>query len=319
MTDFTDQIALDSPTGAALNLYYASPPDPPRAIVQINHGLAEHAARYGRFARHLTNRGFAVIAHDHRGHGKTRAPDAPTGIFARAPAAKAWKAVIADTLAVHDHAAGHYPDTPVITFGHSMGGMIAMNFALSHPARQTALAVWNANFDLGAGGRIAQVILAAERMLLGSDVPSRLLPKSTFELWGKTIKDAHTPFDWLSHDEKQVQAYIDDPDCGWDASVSMWQDITAMGYRASDRAALANLPKTIPIQLVGGGQDPATNGGKAVKWFAEHLRQSGFSDITLQLYAGSRHETLNETATSVADDAMEDFSTWVENALVSNP
>lgn len=315
MTNFTEPTILNSPTGAALNLYEASPGDEPRAVVQINHGLAEHAARYRAFAHFLVDRGFAVFAHDHRGHGETRAPDAPTGMFARAPAGSAWQSVIADTLAVHDHAATLYAGTPVITFGHSMGGMIAMNFALSHPDRQAALAVWNANFNLGPGGRFAQLMLAGERMFLGSDVPSRIMPKTTFESWGTAIEDARTPFDWLSHDESQVQAYVEDPNCGWDASVSLWQDIFSMGYRAGNGMTLSKLPKALPIQLVGGGLDPATNHGKAVTWYANRLKQSGFSDVTVRIYEGLRHETLNESAPPGSKGAMEDFSIWADQAL----
>lgn len=315
MTTFADPTVLDSPTGAALNLYHLSPGGEPRAVIQINHGLAEHAGRYARFAQHLSGHGFAVLAHDHRGHGATRASDAPTGIFARARAGAGWQSVMADTLAVHDHAAALYPGTPVVTFGHSMGGMIAMNFALSHPDRQAALAVWNANFHLGVSGRFAQTVLAAERMVLGSDVASHLLPKTTFDAWAKAIDKPRTPFDWLSHDENQVRAYVDDPHCGWDASVALWQDIFAMGYRACDRNTLARLPKSLPIQLVGGGRDPATDGGKAVNWYAERLRREGFSNIALRIYGGMRHETLNESAPPGAIGAMQDFCAWVDNAL----
>lgn len=316
MTDFANPTILNSPTGAALSLHHAAPAGTPRAVVQVNHGLAEHAARYAPFARFLVRHGFAVFAHDHRGHGATRAPDAPEGTFAHAPAGAAWLPVIADTLAVNTHAAVLYPGSPIITFGHSMGGMIAMNFALSHPESQAGLAIWNANFNSGTAGRLAQLILAAERLFLGSDVPSRMLPKLTFEQWGKSIEGAHTPFDWLSHDENQVQAYIDDPDCGWNASVSMWQDIFAMGNRAADRSRLAELPKTLPIQLVGGGHDPATDGGKAVTWFADRLQRLDCSDITVNVYKAMRHETLNESAPPGSQSAMEDFLRWADRLLV---
>lgn len=315
MTDFREPTTLESPTGAAISLHHAAPSDRPRAIVQINHGLAEHAARYAPFAEFLVHRGFAVFAHDHRGHGRTRAPDTPTRSFADAPAGSGWQSVITDTLAVNTHAATVHPGVPIITFGHSLGGMIAMNFALTHPNKQAGLAVWNANLNPGAAGRIAQLLLAAERMLLGSDVPSHLLPKMTFEQWGKTIKDARTPFDWLSHDESQVQAYIDDPDCGWNASVSLWQDVFAMGYRAGNRTELANLPVSLPIHLVGGGQDPATDGGKAVTWFAERLKQAGKSDVSIQIYETMRHETLNESAPPGSNRAMDDFSRWADSVL----
>src|SRR5690606_7690287 len=97
-----------------------------------NHGLAEHAARYERFAAYLSKNGFIVYAHDHRGHGCTRAPDAPPGSFGKEPAADK---VIRDVLAIHERIAEENPGLPVIVFGHSMGSLIALNFVLRHPER----------------------------------------------------------------------------------------------------------------------------------------------------------------------------------------
>ncbi|MEM9105259.1 MAG: alpha/beta hydrolase [Pseudomonadota bacterium] len=315
MSGFEQQTTLASPTGATLNLFHQGPKKPVRGIVQINHGLAERAARYAAFANHLSEQGLAVFVHDHRGHGETKAPDAPIGIFARAPAGRAYETVLADTLAVNDHARSLYPDMPVITFGHSMGGLIAMNFALTHPDKQAAVAVWNSNFKMGFEGRFAQLILATERMMLGSDVPSRILPKLTFAAWGKSVAEAETEFDWLSHDREKVAAYIDDPLCGWDASVSLWQDIFAMAFRGGNTAALSDLPRALPIHLVGGGQDPATANGKAVSWMAERLRAQGFENVTLNLYDGLRHETLNESAPPGAKGAMDDFCAWANGVI----
>ena len=77
---------LKSPTGATLQLYRAVPPGRQKAAIHINHGMAEHAARYQRFAEALYDRGYAVFAQDHRGHGATTAPDAQQGSFGKAPA-----------------------------------------------------------------------------------------------------------------------------------------------------------------------------------------------------------------------------------------
>ena len=50
-----------------------TPAGPPRAVVQLVHGISEHMGRYDHFARYLTGHGFAVCGHDHLGHGHTAA------------------------------------------------------------------------------------------------------------------------------------------------------------------------------------------------------------------------------------------------------
>ena len=134
--EFTHEI-VESPTGARLQLN-SSLAKSPKGVVQINHGLAEHAARYQAFAQTLNEAGYHVYAHDHRGHGGTTAPDAPAGMFA--PDQGAAK-VIADVAAVHALIAKRHPDLPVITFGHSMGGLVALNHAFAHPQRAAGLAI----------------------------------------------------------------------------------------------------------------------------------------------------------------------------------
>jgi hypothetical protein len=82
-----------SPTGAQLSLWTCPVSGTAKGVVQICHGLGEHAERYARFAEALSVAGYAVYAEDHRGHGKTTAPDAPAGFFARA---EGWNQVLAD-------------------------------------------------------------------------------------------------------------------------------------------------------------------------------------------------------------------------------
>ena len=311
MTQSYEAFSLPSPTGATLNVYRDVTAEKPRAVVQINHGLAEHAARYARFAAFLAERSFIAYAHDHRGHGATTAPDAPPRMFAPSGG---WEKVIADTEAVHAHIAAAHPGLPVITFGHSMGGLVALNHALSHPGRAKALAVWNANFSAGLLGRVAQLILKWERARLGHDAASRILPKLTFQAWARQIANRRTDFDWLSRDTAEVDKYVADPLCGWDASVAMWQDVFALIFRGADDAAFAALDKALPVFLVGGEKDPATDGGRAVTDLAKRMRRLGFADVSGRVFADTRHETLNEIN---RQGAMEDFAAWALRALAT--
>lgn len=306
---FTSAETLASPTGASLNLLSRRAPGTGRAVVQINHGLAEHAARYGRFAEFLAGRGFHVYAHDHRGHGRTSAPDAPPRSFA---AGSGFAAVLADVDAVHGEIARRHPGLPVVLFGHSMGGLIGLNYLLRYPGRASAAAIWNANFSAGAAGRAAQAILAWERFRLGSDVPSRLLPKLTFKAWAAKVPGRRTEFDWLSRDAAEVDRYIADPLCGWDASVGMWQDVFRFVFAGADDRNFDALRRDMPLHLAGGQMDPATDGGKAVEQLARRMRRMGFSNLVSTVYAGTRHESLNELN---RDLIMREFAEWAEGVV----
>jgi alpha-beta hydrolase superfamily lysophospholipase len=306
---FDTRTTLASPTGAALNLYVKRAAGLARGVVQVNHGLAEHAARYARFADFLAARGFDTYAHDHRGHGRTTAPDAPLGRFAEKDGAEK---VIADVAAVHDLIAAERPGLPLVVFGHSMGGLIALNFVLRHSARVHAAAIWNANFTAGLQGQAARAILAWEKFRLGSDVPSRLLPRLTFRAWGNAIPGRRTQFDWLSRDPAEVEKYIADPLCGWDASVSLWRDLLDFIFFGADNANFAAVGRDLPFNLVGGEKDPATNGGKAVRHLAGRMRGMGFSNLVSRIYPETRHESLNELN---RDLITEDFADWLDGVV----
>ncbi|MBO6902408.1 MAG: alpha/beta hydrolase [Rhizobiaceae bacterium] len=306
---FTSQQTLPSPTGAQLNLHMREADGAARGVVQINHGLAEHAARYARFADFLAARGFITYAHDHRGHGETTAPGAPARMFGPLPSGDK---VIADVEAVHALIAERHPGLPVITFGHSMGGLIAMNHTLRYPGRAAAAAIFNAQFTPGLAVAGAKAVLAWERFRLGSDAASRIIPRLTFRAWAKQIRNRRTDFDWLSRDAAEVDKYIADPLCGWDASVAMWTDLFGFIAYVNDDIHFGGLQRDKPFYLVGGERDPSTEGGKLVLRFEKRLHGMGFSNLVSRVYPQTRHECLNDIN---RDAVMQDFAIWAEKII----
>lgn len=300
---------LESPTGASLRLYHAQASGSPRGIILVQHGLSEHAARYRDFAVAMAERGYHVYAHDHRGHGETIAKDAPRGRFATTGGCNK---VIGDVMAVRSLARSEHPGLPVVLFGHSMGGLIALNVAISHPDAFAAIALWNSNFSAGIGASAARAILAAESMFKGADTPSAALPRFTFEAWAAAIPDRKTDFDWLSHDMSEVRAYVEDELCGFPPTVSLWQDVFQFIERGGNPVNWRYIDRNMPIHLLGGGQDPATDNGKAVTKLAEKMRAAGFNRVTLTIEQALRHETLKEIG---ATRTISDFATWLERVL----
>jgi len=293
MSKFDDQFSLESKTGAQLNVYYTKAKGKAHGIVHINHGLAEHALRYADFAHELGEARFHVYAHDHRGHGYTKSVDAPPGVFSLV--GDGAKKALEDCAEVQTHSQNKHPDKPLIMFGHSMGAILTMNYVFRQPANLAGAAVWNTNFDAGLLGRLAQLILRYERFRLGSDMPSRILPKLTFDDWAKKIPNHRNNFDWLSRIESEVDAYVADPLCGWDPSVGMWRDIFGMVFAGSAPGKHASADaKKRPIHFLGGGDDPSTNFGKAVANQAKRLSETGFTDVNSHIFPDARHETLND-------------------------
>jgi alpha-beta hydrolase superfamily lysophospholipase len=303
-----DKIAfLESPTGAKLSWRYEPAKSFAKGVLLINHGLVEHSGRYAHFAQLMSAAGYHVYAHDHRGHGHTTATDAPIGQFAKSDGAER---VVEDAKALRDFAASRHPGLPIVLFGHSMGGLIALNYAVSHPADYDALAIFNSNFKLGISALAARLVLRITQFFKGSDVPSILLPKATFETWNKQRGDGRTSADWLSHDPAQVDAYVADPLCQFQPNVSMWQDVMALSTRAPK--LISRVPQTTPIMLVGGGQDPATDDGAAIDWLGKRFQTLGGRNVTVKLYPDFRHETLNELGW---EHAANEFLTWADGAV----
>lgn len=104
--------------------------------------------------------------------------------------------------------------------------------------------------------------------------------------------DHRTGFEWLSRDEAEVDAYVADPACGWEAPPLAGIDTLAA---AADPTRVATVRSDLPILIVSGSDDPLAQGGAAVEALAERYRMAGLADVQVRLYPGARHEVLNET------------------------
>ena len=297
---------LESPSGAHLKLWTATPEGAPRAIVQIHHGMSEHSARYERFATFLAQRGYAVGAHDHRGHGETTYEGSKLGLFAPSDG---WAKVIQDALSVEDTLRQRHPGVPVIVLGHSMGGVIAMNHAMERKGALDGLAIWNANLALGSRAGLIRMVLTLENLFKKSTDYSTWLDALTFKSWGKNVKNSQSESDWLSHIREEVDLYLNDPLCGGPGTIALWREFIGGVELGSDETRLNAMRRDLPIHMAAGGQDPATDGGKAMKVLAARLYNARFSDATMRFDPKARHETLNEIG---YDEAMADFAEWAD-------
>lgn len=284
-----ERFSADSFSGAKLNIYQAMPTNRPKAVVHISHGMAEHAKRYAWFMQVMRESGYAVYAHDIRGHGYTYAKNSSKGHFADK---NGFDQLLHDLDFVIDLMKQDHPNIPIFCFGHSLGSILLFRYVTHAYHRINGIACWNSGIETNLLAMIGRIILSTERKFLHPKKRSNFAWILTFQSWANKIKNKRTNFDWLSHDKAQVDKYIDDKLCGFDVSLQSWLDIAEAVFYSNQN--LSNIPANFPIHLLGGGKDPCTNYGKDMEKLAAKLKRNGHSNHILNTISESRHETLNE-------------------------
>lgn len=272
---------------------------PVRAVVLIAHGASEHSGRYARFAAALGEAGYATYAIDHRGHGRTGSSTGPGRLGARGVAG-----LLEDLHALAAHAARAHPGVPVVLFGHSMGSLIAQAYAEAHGRELAGLVLSGSTGPLDAQGELPTGIRAAVAAGLG-DAPCDLLSG-----FNAGFEPARTRFDWLSRDPAEVDAYVADPFCGdeWPLSNGYVDEILRMADGAMSEPAIDRIPGRLPVLLITGEADAASNNATAVRELERRLRGAGRS-VTALYYPEARHELLNELN---RDAVQADVLAWLE-------
>ncbi|MGF1469356.1 MAG: alpha/beta fold hydrolase [Sandaracinaceae bacterium] len=295
--------ASDGPTLAA---YRWLPDGPPRGAVQIVHGMAEHAQRYDRLARALTEAGWAVASHDHRGHGHTAMRDEDLGFFAERGG---WARVLDDVRTVRGWLRAEAPEGPLALLGHSMGSFIAISSMLEEDPGVERVALTGSGQLGGALATAALWVARLERVRQGPRGRSALIEKLTFGSYNDRFAPARTAFDWLSRDEAEVDRYVDDPRCGFRCTNQLWIDLLEALRDLGRPAVLRGLPASVPFGLFSGALDPVGDASKGIRRLAAQLRQAGVKEVEVKLYPEARHEVLNETN---RDEVTRDLLAWFE-------
>ncbi len=278
----------------------------PKALVHINHGMAEHALRYAEFAHFLNSRGYSVIAHNHRGHG----PQSTDGLSGHYADQDGWQKVLADLNYVRKHC--NPAKAPYVVFGHSMGSFITQAYALNYPASD-ALILSGSNWQPAIIYKAGAAIAHFEKWRKGPRSSSALLNALSFGSFNNAFKPVRTDFDWLSADANEVNKYINDPLCGFDCSTQLWIDLLTGLSDISRPRAFEKLADSLPIYLFAGELDPVGRKGKGMHALHTELQRSGHKNITLQLYKNGRHEMLNEVNKR---EVMVNIADWLDLQFV---
>lgn len=280
---------------------------PFKAVIQIVHGMAEHTDRYLDVARYLCSKGFAVIMHDHAGHGRSVKSDDDNGYFCEKDG---WLRLTEDVYEVTKLSKKLFPDNKIIIWGHSMGSFITRNYLAKYKnSVDAAIICGTSGSNPGAPAGI--LLATAVIKLKGSKCRSKFIDNIAFGQYNKHFSGG-TGFEWLSVNEENVSKYIADPKCGFLFTASAFGDLFTLLKEVSLDKWYNDVPKNTKLYLISGTMDPVGNYGKGVQEVYDKLIASGHTDVTMKLYEGLRHEIHNENTDNAVYD---DIAAFAESVL----
>ena len=296
--------------GTRLHVYRWLPEREPRAVVQIAHGMGEHAARYDAVASTLTGAGYAVYANDHRGHGET-AEAGKLGWMGK----DGWNRVVNDAGDLTDYLRRTHPGCRVVLLGHSMGAMLAQQYLYRFGARLDAAVL---SGSPGLPGRfrswLSRTLARFERWRLGPDAESPLMQKLIFGKANAAFdSEQATGYEWLSRDAEQVAAYVRDPYCGFVLRAGSLYDLFEGVRQSRNVENVLQIPRRLPVYVFSGSDDPVHDGGRNLERLLKAYR-SHLEWVDDRIYPGGRHEMLNEIN---RDEVVQELLAWLDRALSS--
>jgi len=239
------------------------PDDEPKAAIGLVHGLGEHIGRYDHVAKALTDVGYAMVGFDLRGHGRT---GGARGHF------PSLDAVMQDVRKLFQFIAEKYPSLPQFLYGHSLGGLLSLTYAIQDGKDLKGVIVTDAALRSALQ---AQKVKVAAAKILGSLAPALAIPSGL---------DTQT----LSHDQRVVSAYVGDP---------LVHDKTSMGLGKSALTAIdfcfAHAKEFVPPLLIMHGKADKLTYASGSEDFAKLAGEKN-KDVTLKLWDGLYHEIHNE-------------------------
>lgn len=279
-----------------------------KAIVQIAHGMAEHAARYERLAEKLTQNGYIVYANDHRGHGKTAGTVENIGYLGD----DGFNWMVKDMKELNEIIKNENPGLPVYLLGHSMGSLLSQRYICLYGDSINGVILSGTSGKMGVVVNIGIMIAGNEVKKLGPKARSVKLNSMSFGGYNKNFEPKRTDFDWLSSDNKEVDKYINDPCCGGVFTSSFFYDFLIGMRELHKNKNMKNIPKNLPIYVINGDKDPVGACCKTVNKLLDSYKKLGIKDVSHKFYKDARHEILNETS---RDEVVQDIINWLESHI----
>lgn len=280
-----------------------------KAILQISHGMCEFAERYDAFAEYLAERGIMVVGNDHLGHGESVRSKEEYGYFAEE---NGNCTLIRDLHRLRRMVQEDYPHTPYFLLGHSMGSFLARQYICCFGKGLAGAVIMGTGYHSANTAKLGMTVCKVLAGMKGWRYRSRLVDSLAFGGYNRGLKNPRTDKDWLTKDEKIVDAYLADERCAFRFTLNAYYNMFLGIYKLASVGYLKKMPRNLPVLFVAGADDPVGACGKGVLKVYGQFKELGMKNVKCRLYPGDRHEILNETD---REKIYGELYTWISECL----
>ena len=300
----TERFKIKGRHSLDLDCIKVAPKKAPKAIIQIFHGMGEHKERYLPFMEYLAQDGYAVYCHDHRNHGQSVRNETAVGVFLKEDL---FTDMVDDAYFLSRKILKDYPGKDIYILGHSMGSIIARYYLGEYPlvAKKAILMGTLPGYSLT---KALPMLLAASvlKLFTSKTKPSEFLAEKANKGLQPEFGIPRTKFDWLSREVEVVDAYINDPLCGYAYTPQFYIQF-GKGLVTINKSSFISKTKDIPILFISGEADPVGEMGKGVTDIFRQFSGHGYTQLTLKLIPEAKHEILNETDRLTTYEIIKDW------------
>jgi len=277
----------------------------PIGVVQIIHGMQEHALRYNHFARFLNTKGFIVFASDLRGHGQTAIiNNLPHGYSD----GDIFYEIVQDQIIITEYLSTKY-NLPIHIFGHSFGSFISQRYIVENGFKIQSVILCGSTYTNSGIYKMGKFMAKLCRFFKGKKAPAKLIEKMSIKSYGKGFELGN----WLSRDDKVWADYLSDEMCGRNFPNNFYWSF--FNNATKNYKNLKNIPYYLPILIISGTNDPVAGKNGIPKLFFQY--GSAQKKVSLKTYHEARHELLNEINKEEVFDDIAKF--YRDGKLISIP
>lgn len=271
-------------------------------LLHIAHGMCEYKERYDDFMKYMCEQGFVCVIHDHRGHGESIKDKKDLGYFYD----DTGEFIIEDLHQIINVMKEKYAGIPCYLLGHSMGSLVVRAYIKKYDYEIDGLIVCGSP-SKNSNAKLGRLVVKAMIKFKGDRYRSNFIHNLAFKAYGKKFNE-DSEHAWICTDKNVVDSYDKDDYCNFQFTLNGFLNLFTLMINVYDDEKWIMRHKKLPIFFIAGSEDPCIGSEHKFSNAVNFLKEVGYINVKRKLYAGKRHEILNE---DIKNEVYADINKWL--------